>query len=65
MKSVQVALAESIDRLPTGLILLDAKRRVVVQNRAPSGSSPRTTASGSTATARARTMRARMRRSRS
>jgi DNA-binding CsgD family transcriptional regulator len=33
MKSVQVALAEAIDRLPTGLVLLDAKRRVVVQNR--------------------------------
>jgi len=32
-KRVQLALAEAIDRLPTGLILLDAKRRVVVQNR--------------------------------
>jgi DNA-binding CsgD family transcriptional regulator len=32
-KSVQLALAEAIDRLPTGLLLLDAKRRVVVQNR--------------------------------
>jgi len=30
---VQLALAEAIDRLPTGLLLLDAKRRVVVQNR--------------------------------
>jgi DNA-binding CsgD family transcriptional regulator len=33
VKSVQLALAEAIDRLPTGLVLLDAKRRVVVQNR--------------------------------
>jgi DNA-binding CsgD family transcriptional regulator len=32
-KSVQLALAEAVDRLPTGLLLLDAKRRVVVQNR--------------------------------
>lgn len=32
-RSVQLALAEAIDRLPTGLVLLDAKRRVVVQNR--------------------------------
>jgi DNA-binding CsgD family transcriptional regulator len=32
-KRVQLALAEAIDRLPTGLLLLDAKRRVVVQNR--------------------------------
>jgi DNA-binding CsgD family transcriptional regulator len=30
---VRLALAEAIDRLPTGLLLLDAKRRVVVQNR--------------------------------
>jgi hypothetical protein len=30
---VQLALAEAIDRLPTGLLLLDAKRRVVVQNK--------------------------------
>jgi DNA-binding CsgD family transcriptional regulator len=30
---VRLALAEAIDRLPTGLMLLDAKRRVVVQNR--------------------------------
>jgi DNA-binding CsgD family transcriptional regulator len=30
---VRLALAEAIDRLPTGLVLLDAKRRVVVQNR--------------------------------
>lgn len=33
VKSVQLALAEAIDRLPTGLVLLDAKRRVVVQNK--------------------------------
>jgi DNA-binding CsgD family transcriptional regulator len=33
VKSVQLALAEAIDRLPTGLLLLDARRRVVVQNR--------------------------------
>lgn len=33
VKSVQLALAEAIDRLPTGLVLLDARRRVVVQNR--------------------------------
>jgi DNA-binding CsgD family transcriptional regulator len=32
-KRVQLALAEAIDRLPTGVMLLDAKRRVVVQNR--------------------------------
>jgi DNA-binding CsgD family transcriptional regulator len=32
-KRVQLALAEAVDRLPTGLLLLDAKRRVVVQNR--------------------------------
>jgi DNA-binding CsgD family transcriptional regulator len=32
-QSVRLALAEAIDRLPTGLLLLDAKRRVVVQNR--------------------------------
>src|SRR5258706_6442840 len=32
-RSVQYALAEAIDRLPTGLLLLDAKRRVVVQNK--------------------------------
>jgi len=30
---VRIALAEAIDRLPTGLLLLDAKRRIVVQNR--------------------------------
>jgi DNA-binding CsgD family transcriptional regulator len=30
---VQLALAEAIDRLPTGLLLLDAKRRVVVRNK--------------------------------
>jgi DNA-binding CsgD family transcriptional regulator len=30
---VRLALAEAIDRLPTGLLLLDSKRRVVVQNR--------------------------------
>jgi len=30
---VRLALAEAIDRLPTALLLLDAKRRVVVQNR--------------------------------
>jgi DNA-binding CsgD family transcriptional regulator len=30
---VQLALAEAIDRLPTGLLLLDAKRRVVVKNK--------------------------------
>jgi DNA-binding CsgD family transcriptional regulator/PAS domain-containing protein len=30
---VRVALAEAIDRLPTGVLLLDSKRRVVVQNR--------------------------------
>lgn len=33
-QSVRLALAEAIDRLPTGLLLLDAKRRVVVQNSA-------------------------------
>ena len=33
VKSVQLAVAEAIDRLPTGLLLLDARRRVVVQNR--------------------------------
>jgi DNA-binding CsgD family transcriptional regulator len=32
-RRVQNALAEAIDRLPTGLLLLDAKRRVVVQNK--------------------------------
>jgi DNA-binding CsgD family transcriptional regulator len=30
---VRLALAEALDRLPTGLLLLDAKRRVVVQNK--------------------------------
>ena len=30
---VRLALAEAIDRLPTGVVLLDSKRRVVVQNR--------------------------------
>jgi DNA-binding CsgD family transcriptional regulator/PAS domain-containing protein len=30
---VRLALAEAIDRLPTGVLLLDSKRRVVVQNR--------------------------------
>jgi DNA-binding CsgD family transcriptional regulator/PAS domain-containing protein len=32
-RRVQLALAEAIDRLPTGLLLLDAKRRVVVRNK--------------------------------
>ena len=30
---VRLALAEAIDRLPTGVLLLDSKRRVVVRNR--------------------------------
>lgn len=30
---VRLALAEAVDRLPTGLVLLDARRRVVIQNR--------------------------------
>jgi DNA-binding CsgD family transcriptional regulator/PAS domain-containing protein len=30
---VRLALAEAIDRLPTGVLLLDSKRRVVVQNQ--------------------------------
>jgi len=30
---VRLALAEAIDRLPTGLVLLDAQRRVVILNR--------------------------------
>ena len=30
---VRLALAEAIDRLPTGLVLLDAQRRVVISNR--------------------------------
>lgn len=30
---VRLALAEAIDRLPTGVLLLDARRRVVIQNK--------------------------------
>jgi DNA-binding CsgD family transcriptional regulator len=30
---VQLAIADAMDRLPTGVVLLDARRRVVIQNR--------------------------------